>query len=105
MGTPADAPLIANYTTNTSKRRTTTTPNKTQTRLYKYHGQHISPTGSLEPVRQHVRRKTIQLLKFTSRLRGLTHDQMREIMDAEISGNIGYHARSVPMTLTQTVKP
>ena len=86
------APPRATYNTHTKKRKENqtppTTPEDTDTHLFKYLGQWISPepSGGIEATREHVRKKTISLLKFTSRLSGLTHEQMREILNAEISG-------------------
>ena len=68
-------------------------------RTYRYLGQKISPSwiNGLEPAREEVRQSTINLLKLTSKLKRLTHDQMREIMDVEVSGNVGYHGRALPL--------
>ena len=103
MGGIKDRPAHASFNPRSVRRKKGTNQQaataKEETRTYKYLGQLISPsaTRGLEPARQALRKKTISILKFTSRLTRLTHEQMREIMDVEIAGNVGYHARSLPL--------
>ena len=105
MGEERDSPQQANFNTRTRRNKQQTQVDDTkpmakpEMRLFKYLGQQISPSWKrgLEPAREEVRRKTIQILKFTARLKRLTHEQIREILDIEIAGNIGFHGRSLPL--------